>query len=187
MALKTGLLKGHLRVSSGFFGAIHKFLRVFKTIQDLLKGLKFETSITLKGGQQGNDIQYETSFLISKGQIHIFVHVPSFDKALLLDLLRFNNAPVHISGTLSVQLTPPEDILAIGKDGSHMTITTSALNELTQYGQFFFSDTAMPLHRQLNATCLGAIFSQNDDNIRSTCPAKFMQAPELFVNISPGE
>ena len=127
------------------------------------------------------------SFLISKGQIHIFVHVPLFGKALLLDLLRFNIAPVHISGTLSVQLTPPEDILAIGKDGSHMTITTSALNELTQYGQFFFSDTAMPLHRQLNATCLGAIFSQNYDNIRSTWPAKFMQAPELFVNISPGE
>ena len=53
--------------------------------------------------------------------------------ALLLDLLRFNNAAVHISGTLSVQLAPPEDILAIGKDGSHMTITTSALNQLTSF------------------------------------------------------
>ena len=53
--------------------------------------------------------------------------------------------------------------------------------------KFLFSDTAMPLHRQLNATCLGTIFSQNFDNIKSTCPAKFMQTPELFVNISPGE
>ena len=132
-------------------------------------------------------LQYETSFLISKGQIHIFLHVPLVNNALLLDLLKFNNAAVHISGTLSVQLAPPEDILAIGKDGSHTTITTSALNQLTQYGLFFFSDTAMPLHRQLNATCLGTIFSQNYDNIKSTCPAKFMQASELFVNISPGE
>ena len=61
------------------------------------------------------------------------MHVPLVNKALLLDLLRFNNAAVHISGTLSVQLAPPEDILAIGKDGSHMTITTSALNQLTSF------------------------------------------------------
>ena len=66
-------------------------------------------------------------------------------------------------------------------------MTATNLNQLTKYGNYFFSDIALPLHRQLNATCLGTIFSQNFENIRSTCPARFMQVPELFVSISPGE
>jgi hypothetical protein len=59
-------------------------------------------------------LQYEISLLIIKGQIHIYVHVTLVNRKLLLELLRFNNAPTQISKTLALQQTPPAVILAIG-------------------------------------------------------------------------
>ena len=132
-------------------------------------------------------LQYETSFLLIKGLVHIYVHVPLFDRRLLLDMLKFNNAPTQISDNLTLQLTPMDTILAIGQNGVHVTVTQSELDRYPKYGQVYFSNSAITLNNHINATCLGTIYSQDYENIKNACPTKFSIINEAFINLAPNE
>jgi hypothetical protein len=129
-------------------------------------------------------MQYETSFLISHNQIHIFTHVPLRNKQNSLDLLKFNNAPLQISGGTAIQLAPTETILAIGKDNLHTTITRQELDHYLKYGQNFFSDSALTLNRRINMTCLGAIYSQDFSQLWKICPLQFLKTSETLTKIA---
>ena len=132
-------------------------------------------------------LQFETSFLLIKGKIHVYVHVPLINRKLLLDLMRFNNAPTQVSSTLTLQFAPTDNVLAIGQDGLHTTLTQEDVAQYTKYGRYFFANNAVTLNLDLNMTCLGTIYSQDHVNIRKVCPAKFSTASEMFINIAPGE
>ena len=129
-------------------------------------------------------LQYETSFLMMQGQVHIYVHVPLWDRHNLLDLLQFNNAPTQISDTLALQLAPAATILAVGKGGVHTTLTQSTLDRYSKYGQYYFGDSAIVLERIINSTCLGAIYAQDYGSLKSLCPAKFLQTSESFHQVA---
>ena len=47
------------------------------------------------------------------------------------------------------------------------------LKSMTKYGHMYFSGTALTLNIQLNTSCLGMIYSQDFNNIKSVCPANF--------------
>ena len=132
-------------------------------------------------------LQYETSFIMIKGQIHIYVHVPLIDRRYLLDILQFNNAPTQISDSLTLQLTPPDTILAIGQNGVHVTMTQQELGQYSKYGQVYFGNSAVTLNNLINATCLGTIYSQDYKNIRNVCPTKFSISNEIFIHLAPNE
>ena len=98
-------------------------------------------------------LQFETSFLMSKGQINIFVHVPLVNNLLLLDLMKFNNAPNQISSSIALQLAPPDSILAVGHNGLHTTLTEQSLSRFNKYGPLYFSDShpiACSIEQQLS-------------------------------------
>ena len=132
-------------------------------------------------------LQYETSFLLTQGHIHVYVHVPLVNRDSLLDLLRFNNAPTQISDTLTLQLTPPDSILAIGQNGLHITMTQSELDQCPKYGHIYVGNSAVTLKNRINTTCLGTIYSQDYKNIRNVCPTKFSADNEVFIPIAPNE
>ena len=50
-------------------------------------------------------LQYHTSFLLEKGRIHIFIHVPLNDNTKVLDILQFHNAPTQISNWVALKLS----------------------------------------------------------------------------------
>jgi hypothetical protein len=78
-------------------------------------------------------IQYETSFLLAKVHIHVYVHAPLIDRRHLMDMLKFNNTLTQISDMLTLQLTPPDLILAIGQNGLYVTMTQSELDQYPRY------------------------------------------------------
>ena len=132
-------------------------------------------------------LQYETSFLLVKGQIQIFVHVPLVDPSRRLDLLKFSNAPIPISPTLSFALAPVQEYLAINREGLHATLSQADITTSKQYGEYFFSESAIPLRKHINQTCLGSIYSQNFQNLKTACPAVFIQTTESFTLVAPNE
>ena len=132
-------------------------------------------------------LQYETSFLLMKGQIQIFVHVPLVDPARRLDLLKFSNAPIPISPTLSFAFAPAQEYLAISKEGLHATLSQHEISTSRRYGEYFFSESAIPLKKNITHTCLGSIYSQNYQNLKSTCPAVFLQTSETLTTVAPNE
>ena len=132
-------------------------------------------------------LQYETSFLLVKGQIQIFVHVPLVDPSRRLDLLKFSNAPIPISPTLSFALAPVQEYLAINREGLHATLSQADITTSKQYGEYFFSESAIPLRKHINQTCLGSIYSQNFQNLKMACPAVFIQTTETFTLVAPNE
>ena len=105
-------------------------------------------------------LQYETSFLLINEQIHIFVHVPLINFDSQLNLLRFNNAPLQITQSYSIQMALTEDVIAINKHGQHSVISQTELTRYNKYGEYFMGNTPVSLHTQINQTCLGSIYSQ---------------------------
>ena len=132
-------------------------------------------------------LQYETSLLMAAGKMHIYTHVPLINRKTALDLMRFNNAPLRISGGVAIQLAPSETILAIGRDGLHTTLTQNDLDHHLKYDTHRFGKSALILNRQINTTCLGAIYSQNFDQMKSQCPIKFLKTSEGFTKLAPNE
>ena len=132
-------------------------------------------------------LQYETSLLMTNGKMHIYTHVPLIDKKTSLDLMRFNNAPLRMSKEAAVQLAPSETILAIGRDGIHLTLTENSLERFLKYGQQYIGNAALTLNRQINSTCLGTIYSQNFEQMRIRCPLKFLKTSESFTRLAPNE
>ena len=130
-------------------------------------------------------LQYETSILMSQGKIHVFTHVPLVNKHSLLDLLRFNHAPVQLADNLALQLAPEATILAIGQNNVHTTLTQDEFGHLHQYQDHFFGDSSIVLNKHINKTCLGAIYSQHVDNLRHLCPVQFIQTSESFYKVAP--
>ena len=66
-------------------------------------------------------------------------------------LLQLNNAPTQISDSVALKLSPPGNILAMGQDGIHTTMTCKELLSIKKYGNILFSDTALTLNLLLNA------------------------------------
>ena len=122
-----------------------------------------------------------------KGKINIYVHVSLYDRNSILYLLQLNNAPTQISDSVALKLSPPGNILAMGQDGIHTTMTREELLSIKKYGNMFFSDTALTLNLPPNSSCLGKIYSQDYNNIKVICTTKFWETTEQFTNITPGE
>jgi hypothetical protein len=132
-------------------------------------------------------LQYETSFLLVNGQIQVYVHVPLIDPSKRMDLLRFNNAPMPISNTLTFALAPSENYLAISKEGLHATISQLRISTCKQYNYYLFCGNPLVLNKKINSTCLGAIYSQNFEQLKSICPAVFFQPSETITEITSNE
>ena len=132
-------------------------------------------------------LQYETSILMSQGKIHVFTHVPLVNKQSLLDLLRFNHAPVQLADNLALQLAPAATILAIGRNNVHATFTEDEFGHLHRYQDYFFGDSSIILNNHINKTCLGAIYSQHVDKLRDLCPVRFIQTAESFYRVAPND
>ena len=132
-------------------------------------------------------LQYETSFLLINEQIHIFVHVPLINFDSQLNLLRFNNAPLQITQSYSIQMALTEDVIAINKHGQHSVISQTELTRYNKYGEYFMGNTPVSLHTQINQTCLGSIYSQNIQSAKKRCPVKFTESEESLFNIAANE
>lgn len=129
-------------------------------------------------------LEYEVSILIIKGTIHIFTHVPLWETTQQLELLKFSNTPVEITDDLSLRIVSQEKYLAIGKDGIHATLTTSEFSELQEFGTKFFATSALILSKNINTTCLGAIFSQNLKVVKEECTVMIEHQSETLIAIS---
>jgi hypothetical protein len=132
-------------------------------------------------------LQYETSFLIVQNQIHIYVHVPLFNPTRRMDLLKFSNAPIPILPTLSFAFAPTEEYLGIDTNGLHATISQHQVSTSKKYGEYFFSESAIVMKKNLSSTCLGSIYSQNYKTLKSTCPAIFIKTTEAITTVAQNE
>lgn len=129
-------------------------------------------------------LEYEISILLIKGTIHIFTHVPLWNTKQQLELLSFSNAPVEITDDLSLRIVSQEKYLAIGKDGIHNTMTKLEFSKLQEFGTRFFSTSTLILKRNINTTCLGAVFSQNLKAVKEECEVIIEKQPESLTAIA---
>ena len=152
--------------------------------------------VTTKAKQNGLELvsthtasflQYETSFLILQGKIHVYVHVPLFNPTRRMDLLKFTNSPIPISSTLSFTFAPTDEYLGIESHGLHATISQHVVSNSKKYGDYFFTKSAIVLKRNLSDTCLGSIYTQNIQTLKSTCPATFSETTETITTIGRNE
>ena len=132
-------------------------------------------------------LQYETSFLLIKGIIHVYVHVPLIEKPRVMDVLRFNSIPVPISSSVSFAFAPTENHLAINKQGLHTTISQAQLTTCRRYYDYYFCDQNFIMTKKMTNTCLGSIYIQDFGNLKNKCPAVFFQTTEALHEIARNE
>ena len=132
-------------------------------------------------------LQFETSFIIKNHMLHIFIHVPLMDVSQNLELLQFFAIPISITPTLHMTIASNDRYLAIGKDGLHATISTQDLQNCLRYTDLHFCNTPLILSKQIDASCLGAIYSQNFTHLQQKCPAVFFKSSEIIESLSANE
>ena len=132
-------------------------------------------------------LQFETSFIIDKHLLHIFLHVPLMDPSQNLELLQFYAIPISITPTLHMKISTSEAYLAIGRDGLHTTISQELIRSCYQYAELRFCDEPLILSKQIDQSCLGAIYSQNFTQVQRRCPATFFTPEESIEKLSSNE
>ena len=117
--------------------------------------------------------QLETSFIYDKTGISMFVHVPLVRKDGFLDLYKYVPFPVPLDNhtSLALYISPPEDLLAIsGSTGLHKILSTQDLAFCSVIGEVYQCRSHNVLHKRLNSSCLGALFLQQMDTAKLSCP-----------------
>lgn len=132
-------------------------------------------------------LQFETSFILEKHLLHIFVHVPLADYTQQMELLEFLHIPIALTPALHMTIKPLHEFLAVGPDGLHSTLSNQHLHQCRKYADVHFCDYPLVLEKEFSGTCLGAIYSQNYTNLEHKCPVVFIDANEFITPISGNE
>jgi hypothetical protein len=91
---------------------------------------------------------------------------------------------VEITNDISLRIVSEEKYLAIGKDKTHTTMTTHTFSKLQEFGTRFFSTSTLILKRNINTTCLGAIFNQNLKIVKEECEVLIERQSESLTAIT---
>ena len=129
-------------------------------------------------------LEYETSIIIIKGTINVYIHVPLWTTNQQLELMKFKNVPIQATENLALHIINEEKYLAIDNEKMHATLTNLEFLKLKEYDGRFFTSSSLILNKKITSTCIGTIFTQNLTALEEKCPIKIEKRKETLIAIS---
>jgi len=130
--------------------------------------------------------QLPTSFQFNSTSLEfvVFVHVPLVSPANLMTLYRYVPAPILISPTSPYSLTPELDnnnLIAYNDDDTFKVVTLNELNQCINLGNAYFCKGQSIINRNLDTTCLGALFSGHITESQENCRFRITKRQEKVL------
>ena len=129
-------------------------------------------------------LEFETSIIIIKGTINVYIHVPLWMTNQQLELMKFKNVPIQATENMTLNIINEEKYLAIGKDNIYATLNNLEFDKLQEYDGRFFTSSSIILNKDITNSCIGAIFRQNLTALKERCHIKINKRKETLIPLS---
>ena len=139
-----------------------------------------------------NDVyQLETSYvMLPNFTLDIFVHVPVGDHSRQLKLYEFIPAPIRLSNhSQFFQVEPFRTHIAVGpsRKDDYKELSPRDLSACKVLQHFYYCPHQSVLGFDHAASCLSALFWNEDEMVRLSCPLKPVPHKDYFVQLNPSE
>jgi hypothetical protein len=133
--------------------------------------------------------QVETSLLFDGQDGHLLIHVPMVTKGTLLRLFRLQPFPLPMFDTYHLMIDAEDDILAISSSETRYNIQLSSTDLLSchRMNQVFMCDSYGVMSKRFNDTCLGALYMQRFELVRSLCKFRVVPLKEQVYQVRKGQ
>jgi hypothetical protein len=127
--------------------------------------------------------QLPTSFQFNSTSLEfvVYVHVPLVSPANLMTLYQYVPAPILISPASPYSLTPELDnnnLIAYNEDDTFKVVSLNELNACINLGNAYFCKGRSIINRNLDTTCLGALFSGHITEAQENCRFRITKRQE---------
>jgi len=129
--------------------------------------------------------QLETSYFFDGNNVHLLLHVPMVSKNSKLRLLKLHPFPLPLNENFTITPAVHDDILAISSGWDRLSIILSAVDLLSCHSvnKVYLCDRQGVLSKELNNTCLGALYLQDFTIARDLCDFKINPSTEVIQQL----
>jgi Baculovirus F protein len=155
--------------------------RLFKKLTGVAKKLNNQLLIT----QPSDLFQLEVSYLTDGQDVQLLVHVPSVPKEGLLDLFQLHPFPLPLDGNYSLIPVVENNVLGLTTDYRkfHIQLSTTTLMGCQKVSTVYICERHGVLLRDLNATCVGALYQQDFEAAQKLCTIKVTDTKEIVFQL----
>lgn len=131
---------------------------------------------------EDNPFNMKFSCLAFETVLEIIVHVPLHDEIFLL--YEVVNVPMFVDEKISYEFALDKKFLAI-RNNSGILIEQDELNRCSKFDNTYFCDDVV-IHREIDITCIGAIFGKKVHVVNQVCEKHFVEKHEYFLYLKNG-
>ena len=156
-----------------------------KNLYDKVKKLSLESGQQLLTEHPSDLYQLETSYFYDGKNVHLLLHVPMILKNNKLRLLKLHPFPLPLNDNFTITPEVNDDILAISPGWDRLSARLSATDLLSCHSvnKVYLCDRHGVLNKELNNTCLGALYLQDFTIARDLCQFKINPSQEVVQQL----
>ena len=130
--------------------------------------------------------QLEVSYLSDGHMLHLMLHVPAVSEGSLLNLLRMHPLPVPIENGKAIVPKTQDNVLGLspGKERMSVHLSSTDLLDCKTINKVFLCERHAVLHKQINDSCVGALYLQDFDSAAQLCPLEVLPQKEVVTQLA---
>ena len=130
--------------------------------------------------------QIETSYFSDGQDLILVLHVPAIAPNSLLKLFKMYPLPIPISSDLAIVPEAKDNILGLthGKNKMAVHLASTDLLDCKNINKIFLCERHAVLEKQVNSSCLGALYLQDFNSAKELCPLKTLPLTEMLRQLS---
>jgi hypothetical protein len=129
--------------------------------------------------------QLEVSYISDGQDIHLLIHVPTVPKEGLLDLFQLHPFPLPLDANYSLIPVVEHNVLALTSDYRkyHAQLSTTTLMGCQKVSQVYICERHGVLIKELNQTCVGALYLQDYESAQRLCQITVTPTQEIVFQL----
>ena len=157
-----------------------------QNIYNKLSAIAIKDKLTLLTEKPLDLFQIETSYFSDGSLLHLLLHVPAVSEGSLLNLLRMYPLPVPISPTTAIYPIIDDNVLGLspGREQLVVHLSTTDLMDCKLLNKIYLCERHAVLHRQINDSCIGALYLQDFKSASALCPITAAPVTEIVRQLS---
>ena len=159
--------------------------RELKDLYNKITNTATKEKLTLLTKRPTDLFQIETSYFTDGYLLHLMLHVPAVKEGSLLNLLRMYPVPVQISPEIAITPKIDDNILGLspGKEQLAIHLSSTDLLDCKTINKVFLCERHAVLHRQINDSCIGALYLQDFSSASKLCPLQTTPLEEIVKQL----
>jgi hypothetical protein len=135
--------------------------------------------------QPSDLFQLEVTYYCDGQDCHLLVHVPTIPQAGLLDLFQLHPFPLELDGNYSLIPVVQNNVLGLTTDNHkyHTQLSTTDLIDCLKVNQVYVCERHGVLTKELNSTCVGALYLQDYAGAQELCQIQVTPTQEIVFQM----